>query len=87
MTPQQKYSQFIHDNNKEPLYAEASVRWLDTGETVDGMIFKLSDDADCPEDDLVFYYVTGLPDLLSLTTKGTEDFIILSGSIRFLEHI
>ena len=87
MTPQQKYSQFIHDKGKEPLYAEASIRWLDTGETVDGMIFKLSDSADCPEDDLVFFYVTSLPDLLSLTTPGKGDFVILPNSIDFLESI
>lgn len=87
MTPQQKYSQFIHDNGNEPLYAEASIRWLDTNETVDGMIFKLSDSADCPEDDLVFFYVTSLPDLLSLTTPSGEDFVILPNSIEFLSNI
>ena len=86
MTIPQKYNQFFQEHHKEPLYAEADVCWLDTGEICSGYIIKLSSDCDEKEDSLIFYCVDSLAKLQSLTQPGDEDFIILENSVEFLEN-
>lgn len=87
MTILQKYNQFLQQHHKEPLYAEAEICWLDTGETSSSCIFKLSSDYDEKEDEQIFFYVDSLEDLQSLTQPGGEDFIILEDTVDFLGNI
>lgn len=68
-------------------YAKADIVWKDTGDFIDGVIFKLSPDVDPNEDGCIFYYSDGEEELLSLTKEGMEDFIILKDSIEYLEKI
>lgn len=68
-------------------YAKADIVWKDTGDFIDGVIFKLSTDVDPNEDDYIFYYCDGEEELLSLTKDGMEDFVILKDSIQFTDRI
>jgi len=68
-------------------YAKADIVWKDTGDFIDGVIFKLSPDVDPNEDGCIFYYCDGEEELLSLTKDGMEDFTILEDSIEYLEKI
>ena len=68
-------------------YAKADIVWKDTGDFIDGVIFKLSTDVDPNEDGYIFYYCDGEEELLSLTKDGMEDFTILEDSIEYLEKI
>ena len=68
-------------------YAKADIVWKDTGDFIDGVIFKLSTDVDPNEDDYIFYYCDGEEELISLTKDGMEDFVILKDSIQFTDRI
>lgn len=58
----------------EPTYAHCQVSMLDDGSTFETVI-KM-DNGEDDNDDLIFFYATGLNDLLSLTEKSGEDFVI-----------
>lgn len=68
-------------------YAKADIVWKDTGDFIDGVIFKLSTDVDPNEDGYIFYYCDGEEELMSLTKDGMEDFVILKDSIQFTDTI
>ena len=68
-------------------YAKADIVWKDTGDFIDGVIFKLSTDVDPNEDGYIFYYCDEEEELMSLTKDGMEDFVILKDSIQFTDRI
>ena len=68
-------------------YAKADIVWKDTGDFINGVIFKLSTDVDPNEDGHIFYYCDGEEELMSLTKDGMEDFVILKDSIQFTDRI
>ena len=71
---QQKFDTFVHENGKEPHYAEIHIVWKDTNEHDD---VKINLSGDTGEDDDFFFYCTSLEELKSLTTFGCEDFLII----------
>lgn len=58
-------------------YFEATIRFFDNGDIVEGMIFK-NGDFDENDDDGVFYYIENDNDMDKLKENGVLDFIILS---------
>lgn len=73
-TIKEKWNNYIQANGEEPLYADCRVRFKKEQNGMDVTI-KLVDDFD-DRDDLIFFYCTGLNDLLSLCEDGVEDFVI-----------
>ena len=71
----------------EKKYAKADIVWKDTGDFIDGVIFKLSTKVDPNEDGCIFYYCDGEEELMSLTKDEMEDFVILKDSIQFTDTI
>lgn len=70
---QQKFDAFVHENGKEPHYAECRIVWKDTN---DYYTVKIQLSGDTGEDDDFFFYCLSLEGLKSLTTFGGEEFII-----------
>lgn len=57
-------------------YFEATVKFIDNGDVVEGMIFKNGDFDE--NDDDVFYYIENDNDMDKLKENGVLDFVILS---------
>jgi uncharacterized protein YehS (DUF1456 family) len=54
----------------------ATIKWLDTNEIAEDMIFKIGDiEAD---DDDIFFYLKSEAEIESFKKKGVEEWIILS---------
>lgn len=70
---QQKFDAFVGENGKEPYYVDCHIVWKDTNDHYDVKI-QLSDDTG--KNDNIFFYCGSLEGLKSLTTSGTEDFIV-----------
>ena len=70
------YDKYMKKYGCEPDYAYCSMMYLDDKTTTEGTI-KLYDSYNEEEDDNVFYYCSGVNDLLSLMDKGCEDFIVI----------
>ena len=74
---QQRFNDFVKEHGEEPLYAEVTIRYKDSGESHLDMI-KLSSEADPRDDDKIFFYADGLHDLLGLIQAGDgEDFDVI----------
>lgn len=69
------YLKFYSGQGREPHYADCTIRWNDTLETVEVRI-ALSMDSNTKMDDEIFYYCNGVDDLKSLADKSMEDFTI-----------
>lgn len=76
-----QYLKFYNEQECEPHYADCTIRWSDTLETVEVTI-ALSVDSYAEKDDEIFFYCNGLEDLKSLADKGVEDFTI-AGCLGF----
>ena len=81
----EEYDKFVKENGHEPLYASVVIKYNDDGNTFGGFI-KLSCDDD-KDDDLIFYYVSGVADLESLTEQGSEDFTVLPDHVEYLDKL
>ena len=84
------FNEYEKENGREPLYACCEIQFPGEGSFYDTI--KLSsgsgndddeseegpdeDDDEKLDDDCLFYYCNNLNGLLSLTTKGVEDFIV-----------
>lgn len=78
--------------DKQPIGAYANIRWLDTGEEVDGYYFSFGqyDDENEPDcdsfgvrDDRIFFYCDGERSLQSYMTEGAEDFIVIDYELEY----
>lgn len=59
-------------------YFEATVKFIDNGDVVEGMIFK-NGDFDEKDDDGIFYYIGNDNEMETLSSdKGVLDFIVLN---------
>lgn len=75
MSIKEKYNEFIEKNGHEPVYADCVVRFANND--VDNYLsFKLNCELD-KADDLIFYYCSGIEELISLTeTSGDNEFVV-----------
>ena len=76
------YEKYVEEHGEEPLFTDVAIRWLDTEDCVEDVVIKLADSTEEEQDgggddDQIFFYCTGLRDLLSLCKKGCEDFVIV----------
>ena len=70
----EKWNEYVQANGCEPVYADCRVQFKHEDNGMDVNI-KLLDELD-DKDNLIFYYTSGLNDLLSLCEEGIEDFVI-----------
>jgi hypothetical protein len=75
------YEDFVKENGFEPRFAYCKVTFLDNGDSMDAT-FKLSCDED-ENDNFIFYYCTGLSDLISLYDEGGVNDFRISGVATF----
>jgi hypothetical protein len=69
------YKEYKTVHKEEPLYASCEIIFTDDENSLQDVVFKLSQDVD-PNDDNIFFYCSGVEDLKSLTGFSTNDFII-----------
>lgn len=83
-----KYEAYLKDFNSEPAYAEADIKWKDSGEICEGYIFKLSSDIENMTDSKIFYNCEDPKDFIRLVKEGGDDFVIIDpDDIRFFQHL
>lgn len=67
------FAEYVADNQREPLHAMCSIKYLDDDSTLDCTIALTSG---CDEDN-TFYHCDSLADLKALTKEGCEDFVLV----------
>nr|MBQ4455930.1 hypothetical protein [Clostridia bacterium] len=82
---QDRLSSFVEEHHQQPLYAEADIRWKDTGEEYT-YLFKLSGDIDERTDGEIFFNCNGMEEFMSLLQKDNgEDFTVNPESVVFYD--
>lgn len=82
---QDRLSSFVEEHHQQPLYAEADIRWKDTGEEYT-YLFKLSGDIDERTDGEIFFNCNGMEEFMDLLQKENgEDFTVKPESVVFYD--
>lgn len=82
---QDRLSSFVEEHHQQPLYAEADIRWKDTGEGYT-YLFKLSGNIDERTDGEIFFNCNGMEEFMSLLQKDNgEDFTVNPESVVFYD--
>lgn len=90
MSIQEMYEEYVHAHILDPVFAEASIVWKDSGERCDGYVFALTPTPkEFPEEDeRVFFYVDGVDGLCQLACDDNgEDFAVLADTVNFFDKL
>jgi hypothetical protein len=63
-----------------------SIVWEDSGERCDDYIIKLDDMLD-EKDNEIFFYASGINDVVKMLEHGYEDFVVVEDTVEFMDEI
>lgn len=82
----EKYFEYVERHTFEPKFAECTIQFKDNGDKLTEQIIKLSCEVVEEDDDLIFYYATGIRELENLTKQDNgQDFVVLTA--EFLDKL